>query len=82
MKLFDRVSVLFSKDTRFFSEDEYKLIISSVQRLNALPTPEEFVRVRSLAENAYDCVVGIIPDSKISAQKFGGEIITTGLAKG
>lgn len=56
--------------------DEEKELIAKMQ---ALPTAEQFARVRSLAEQAHDIACGALPDSGITAQKFAGEIITTGL---
>ena len=35
------------------------------------PTPEEWARVKSLAEQAYDITVGIVPQSGIVATKAG-----------
>ena len=40
---------------------------------------DEFASVKSLAENAYMCVLGTLPDSKISAVKVAGQTVTTGL---
>jgi hypothetical protein len=49
------------------------------QKLAALPTAEQFARVRNLAEQAHDVALGFIPDSGVTAQKFAGEVVTTGL---
>jgi hypothetical protein len=57
-------------------QDERKYV---EERLNSLPTAEQFQRVRSLAEQAHDIACGALPDSGIVAQKFGDEIVTTGL---
>lgn len=40
---------------------------------------EEFASVKNLAEAAYTCVVGTLPDSKISAVKIAGQTVTSGL---
>lgn len=40
---------------------------------------DEFASVKSLAENAYTCVLGTLPDSKISASKVAGQTVTAGL---
>lgn len=47
--------------------------------VEALPTTAEFQNVKQLAGSAYDLCVNLLPDSGISAQKFGAEIVTTGL---
>ena len=52
---------------------------ADLEQLKQLPTKEEFAQVRSLAAQAFDISFGAIPDSGISAQKFGKEIVTTGL---
>jgi hypothetical protein len=48
-------------------------------RLGQLPSKEDFDRVRNLAENAYDCVLGTLPDSGVTARKLDGAVVTTGL---
>lgn len=48
-------------------------------RVAELPKAEEVSRLKGLAEQAYDLCLGGIPDSGISAQKFGDQIITPGL---
>ena len=40
---------------------------------------DEFPHVKSLAETAYTCVVGSLPDSKIAASKIAGQVVATGL---
>lgn len=40
---------------------------------------DDFASVKSLAENAYACVLGSIPDSKIAAVKIAGQLVTTGV---
>lgn len=40
---------------------------------------DEFATVKSLAESAYTCVLGTLPDSKISASKIAGQTVTSGL---
>ena len=42
---------------------------------------EQLQRVRSLAENAYDVTIGLIPDSGIRAVKVAGETVTTGIPR-
>jgi hypothetical protein len=49
-------------------------------QVEALPTSTEFQNVKQMAGSAYDLCVNLLPDSGISAQKFGDEIVTTGLA--
>lgn len=49
------------------------------RRVCQLPLPEELSRVKSLAESAYDMVLGTIPDSGICAKKVGGLIVTPGV---
>jgi hypothetical protein len=44
-----------------------------------MPSAEDFQRVRSMAETAYDISVGMIPDSGIKACKVGGLTVTTGI---
>ena len=39
----------------------------------------DFGRVQKLAEQAYDISFGTVPMSNITAQKIGGEIVTTGI---
>lgn len=49
------------------------------ERLAALPSAEQFNRVRSLAESAAMICEGIVPDSRIKAQSFDGETFITGM---
>jgi len=49
------------------------------ERLNALPTAEEFERLRSLAEQANILCEGMMPDSGITARKVGNLTVTTGI---
>ncbi len=48
-------------------------------RLAALPSAQEFNRVRSLAEGASMICEGIMPDSGIKAQSFDGAVVVTGM---
>ena len=50
-----------------------------VGSLAGLPTVEEFQRIRSLAEQAFDIAIGAIPDSGITARKVGNLTVTTGM---
>src|SRR5208337_4339803 len=53
------------------------------EKVNQLPTPLEFNRVRSLAESASMICEGMLPDSGIKAHSFDGETVITGMpAKG
>lgn len=52
------------------------------EKVAAIPSTEEFTRIRGLAENAYDCVLGFIPDSGASAKKIGGITVATGVPEG
>jgi hypothetical protein len=47
-------------------------------KVDSLPTAEEFNRHKGLAQQAFDCMVGMIPDSQIRATKVGGVVVTTG----
>jgi cell division protein FtsL len=49
------------------------------ERLAALPSAEQFNRVRSLAEAASLICEGMIPDSGIRAQSFDGAPVVTGM---
>jgi len=48
-------------------------------RFKTLPTPEEFQRVRSLAESAAIITEGLIPDSGLRATKVGDQTVVTGM---
>jgi hypothetical protein len=58
---------------------DWENVKAALNLVKALPTPEEFQRVRGLSETAYDITVGLIPDSGIRACKVGGLTVTTGL---
>ena len=47
--------------------------------ISALPTKEEFERVKDIALQANDIVVGIIPDAGIKAHKVGNQTVVTGM---
>jgi hypothetical protein len=40
---------------------------------------DEFEQVKKLAETSYQVMVGVIPDSKITATKVAGQTVTTGV---
>jgi hypothetical protein len=50
-------------------------------KVNALPSPQEFARLRSLAEQSFDLSFNVIPDSGIRATKVGDQIVTAGINK-
>jgi hypothetical protein len=56
-----------------------RLVGTYQKAVEALPSPAEFERVRSMAESAYDTMIGLIPDAGIKAQRVNGAIVTTGL---
>ena len=57
-----------------------RLLVSRTdKRVNEIPSKDEFTRVQNLAENAYDMVLGTVPDSGISAKKVGSLIVTPGV---
>ncbi len=47
--------------------------------LAGIPTKEEFERVKDIALQANDIVVGIIPDAGIKAHKVGNQTVVTGM---
>ena len=49
------------------------------ERLAALPTAQEFNRVRSLAESASMICENMVPDSGIAARSFDGAPVITGM---
>jgi hypothetical protein len=56
-----------------------KIAATTLEVVNKLPTPEQFNRVRSLAEAASLICEGMIPDSGIRAQSFDGAPVITGM---
>jgi hypothetical protein len=68
---------------RLVKDEEWTLLTNLVsavsEKVNKLPTPQEFNRVRSLAEGASMICEGILPDSGIKAQSFDGAPVITGM---
>lgn len=60
-------------------ECRFSGIETQLTGLKALPTAQEFNRVRSLAEGASMICEGMIPDSGIKAQSFDGAVVVTGM---
>jgi hypothetical protein len=56
-----------------------KLHVDLHERLAALPTAQEFNRVRSLAEGAAMICENMVPDSGIAARSFDGAPVITGM---
>jgi hypothetical protein len=52
---------------------------ATLEVIEKLPTPEQFNRVRSLAESAATICEGMIPDSGIAARSFDGATVVTGM---
>ena len=60
--------------------EAWRAVVSMLaKRAEILPTPEEWARVKALAENAYDFTVGALPQSGITATKVGGAVAVTGM---
>ncbi len=52
---------------------------AAIVGIAALPTKQEFDRVKDIALQANDIVVGIIPDAGIKAHKVGNQTVVTGM---
>jgi hypothetical protein len=52
---------------------------AAIVEIAALPTKQEFDRVKDIALQANDIVVGIIPDAGIKAHKVGNQTVVTGM---
>jgi hypothetical protein len=61
------------------TKSEWDAAKATLAACQNIPSAEEFGRVRGMAEQAFDVVVGMIPDGGIKAAKFGDQVITTGL---